>query len=670
MALFNAMILNVYDKHAPLRKIKLKHPPAPWLNDTIKLFISKRDRARRHYARLPSDANWLRYKAIRNKCNRLCREAKRVFIHDTIKKSNPEQTWKFLKSLGMGKNTANGDIVLDLNDLNTHFSKPPLVLDNVTKSITLHNLASLPLPQCVSFQFKPVTECDINKHVFAISSPASGNDGICSKMITLILSELLPILSHIFNFSLTSSTFPTIWKNAHIVPLPKKTCPSTPSDCRPISILPFLAKVLEHIVNKQLNDYLLFNNLLSPYQSGFRRGHSTATTLIKVTDDIRRAMDDRKLTVLLLLDFSNAFNSIDFDILLGILLSLNISSNVVDWFRSYLVGRSQRVRVKDLFSNWCKLSAGVPQGGVLSPLLFSIFINTVTYLISSHFHLYADDLQLYRHFNVEDLVSAFDAINTDLDNIHSWAKSFGLVLNPSKSQALLIGSRFLHNSIGNSSIPQLKYNDSIINLNSTGRNLGLIFSSDFSWVAYTNHIHNKVYRSFHSLKHLQNFLPFKTKISLVQTLIFPIIDYADSCYPDATEEILDRLERLQNVCIRYIFGLRKFDHISSFRKKLGWLPIRLRRNSRLLSLLYNILFNPSYPSYLRDRFDFLYPLDLPCRPCVRNLLRVPVHNTSYFSSSFSVRAVKLWNSLPHSIRTSESLDIFKNRLKQYYLSIA
>ncbi|CAH2220908.1 jg13462 [Pararge aegeria aegeria] len=144
-------------------------------------------------------------------------------------------------------------------------------------------------------------------------------------MIFLLLDTVAPVLSHIFNFSLSSGEFPKSWRKAHIIPIPKTKNPISFSQYRPISILPFLSKVLERIVHFQLNSFLVNNNILSPYQSGFRRGHSTVTALVKVCDDIRANMDNQLITILALLDFSNAFNTVDFDILLAILKSINIS---------------------------------------------------------------------------------------------------------------------------------------------------------------------------------------------------------------------------------------------------------------------------------------------------------------------------------------------------------
>lgn len=173
-------------------------------------------------------------------------------------------------------------------------------------------------------------------------------------------------------------------------------------DYRPISILPFLSKVLERVVNRQLMSFLQYNHLLNPFQSCFRPAHNTCSALIKITDDFRSAMDDRQPTLLTLLDFSSAFNCVDYEILLAILRSLNVSESLAEWFHSYLHGRQQRVRADDLFSDCYDVTAGVPQGGIHSPLLFSVFINSLVSVITfSAYHLYADDLQLYSPFKLE-----------------------------------------------------------------------------------------------------------------------------------------------------------------------------------------------------------------------------------------------------------------------------
>lgn len=188
-----------------------------------------------------------------------------------------------------------------------------------------------------------------------------------------------------------------------------------------------------------------------------------------------------------------------------------------------------------------------------------------------------------------------------------------------------------------------------------------------SWASQVNETGRKIFASLHSLRRLQNFLPLKTKVMLARSLLIPLLDYADVACLDASEALLDKLERYQNVCIRYIFGLRKFDHISEFRNKLNWLPIRMRRNSHILSLLYSALFNPTSPVYLKEKFHFLSDSSGGRLRSSHNLaLGIPDHQSHKFAKSFAMKAVVLWNSLPESVRKSQSIAVFKNNVKKHW----
>ncbi|CAH2236861.1 jg27265, partial [Pararge aegeria aegeria] len=250
---------------------------------------------------------------------------------------------------------------------------------------------------------------------------------------------------------------------------------------RPFSILPLISKLLERIVHFQLNSFLVNNNILSPYQSGFRRGHSTVTALVKVCDDIRANMDNQLITILALLDFSNAFNTVDFDILLAILKSINISEAAIDWFHSYLNGRQQCVYSQNKFSSYSSLTAGVPQGGVLSPLLFAIFINTVSKQLSSSFHLYADDLQVYIGSPSHSICEGIAEVNNELLSIYTWSNSYGLCVNPNKSQVIIIGSRQQLAKVNFSTLLSVRFNSTDLVLSTTVKNLGPLIDTTLSW---------------------------------------------------------------------------------------------------------------------------------------------------------------------------------------------
>ena len=669
IGLFNSLLIQLYDKHAPIRPVRMKHSPAPWLTEELKSLREKKNTAKTRFKMDPSDKNREKYKLIRNRCNRLCRDAQRRHIYNSVQNGNPARVWKFLKSLGIGRsrnNFVSKDINLD--SLNNHFSSS-VTIDSATKINTLQQLSSLPIPDGSSFIFGQLSDCDVKTNINTIASNAVGSDCIGRNMIIPLLDILTPVITHIFNYSLSTSTFPTTWKDAQIIPLPKKSNPSSYSDYRPISILPFLSKVLERMVHQQLSKFLSKNQLLNPFQSGFRPGHSTTTALVKIVDDIRFGMDNKCLTVLVLLDFSNAFNTIDFDILLGILHSLNISPAVIDWFHSYLNGRRQRIRAEDCHSAWCDVSVGVPQGGVLSPLLFALFINSISHCISSSYHLYADDLQIYSHGNLNDLPNTVQMVNTDLHRVSTWSKSYGLMINPTKTQAIVIGSSKLTSRIDWKALPPVILDGVQIPFCKEVKNLGLHVDSTLSWTKHIGEVSRKMFAAAGSLNRLRNFLPIPTKIALVQSLLFPIFDYADCCLSDLNENLLNKLERLQNFCIRIIFGLRKYDHVSEYRDQLQWLPIRQRRNSHMLFLLYNILFNPKSPPYLKERFQFLQPVRGHMRSSKSLLLSFPPHCSHAYTQSFSVQSIRLWNALPLIIRQSESLPIFKARVISHYLAL-
>ncbi|CAG4951495.1 unnamed protein product [Colias eurytheme] len=366
-------------------------------------------------------------------------------------------------------------------------------------------------------------------------------------------------------------------------------------------------------------------------------------------------MDKQHLTVLTLLDFSQAFNSVDFEILLSLLKSINISPPAIDWFRSYLIGRRQRIMNDDQYSSWCNLVAGVPQGGVLSPLLFAIFINSLTPHITSLYHMYADDLQIYTHSDAGSLPEAIRATNTDLASISKWSTLFGIQINPRKSQVIIIGSPQLRSKISWADLPPVHLNGIVIPYSSEVKNLGITFDEVLSWVPQVKAVSKRVFAAANSLKRLSRFLPIPTKVMLAQSLLLPLLDYADSCYTNLSEDQLNKLERLQNFCIRFIYGLRKFDHVSEFRKKLKWLPIRLRRNAHTLHLLYSILFHPSTPSYLKSNFHYLASESYTLRSSNNFLLRFPVHGSKLFGTSFTVSGIRLWNALPETIRGAQTI---------------
>ncbi|KAI5746491.1 hypothetical protein M8J77_004142 [Diaphorina citri] len=274
-----------------------------------------------------------------------------------------------------------------------------------------------------------------------------------------------------------------------------------------------------------------------------------------------------------------AFDSVDHDILIARLSSMNLSQNTLTWFRSYLDQRRQCVKGNGCTSSWLNCSSGVPQGSVLGPLLFSLFINSITSSITCKCHLYADDLQLYVHFPVAGYLDAVNQMNVNLESLRIWVKNHGILPNPRKFQAIVIGSSPILSQIDLSS-GILHFDNVPIPYSDQVKNLGVIMDKHLSWNSHINNISKKCNYSFHSLRILRRILPFGVRKMLCTALIMPIIEYADTVYLNITQELKVKVQRLQNSCVRYVFGLRKYDHVTMCRLSLGWMTVEQRRDIR------------------------------------------------------------------------------------------
>uniref|UniRef100_A0A3B1IJ57 Reverse transcriptase domain-containing protein n=1 Tax=Astyanax mexicanus TaxID=7994 RepID=A0A3B1IJ57_ASTMX len=315
--------------------------------------------------------------------------------------------------------------------------------DVTCSSSTTCSAARCPSTEGVAFSsFTSLTENETLALLTRSRPTTCPLDPIPSNLLQTIAPAIIPAITHTINASLTSGVFPTAFKQAHVTPLLKKPSlnPAQVDNYRPVSLLPFLSKTLERAVLNQVSGFLSQNDLLHQNQSGFKKGHSTETALLSVTEALKTARAAGQSSVLILLDLSAAFDTVNHDFLLTILSNMGTSDNVLSWFRSYLTGRSFKVLWQGQLSSAHSLSTGVPQGSVLGPLLFSIYTASLGQVIHSHgfsYHCFADDTQLYLSFSPEDhSISA--RISQCLSDISSWMKEHHLQLNLSKTELLVI----------------------------------------------------------------------------------------------------------------------------------------------------------------------------------------------------------------------------------------
>ncbi|KAK3545874.1 hypothetical protein QTP70_016449 [Hemibagrus guttatus] len=376
-------------------------------------------------------------------------------------------------------------------------------------------------------------------------------DPIPSAMLQTISPDLLPFITTVINGSLTSGHVPTAFKKARVIPILKKPALDTSdiSNYRPVSLLSFLSKILERVVCNQLSDYLMQNNLHDPNQSGFKAAHSTETALLAVTEKLHSARSAKLSSVLILLDLSAAFDTVNHKTLLSTLRSLGICGTAWEWFASYLDGRSYQVTWKGLTSAPCRLSTGVPQGSVLGPLLFSLYTHSLGKVISSHgfsYHCYADDTQLIFSFPPSDTTTSA-RISACLADISSWMTAHQLKLNPSKTELLIIP--------GDPSPAQdlaISLSNSMISPTASARNLGVTMDNQLSFSSHVTNVTRSCRFLLYNIRRIRPFLSTQATQVLVQSLVISRLDYCNSLLAGLPLNAIRPLQMIQNAAARLV----------------------------------------------------------------------------------------------------------------------
>jgi hypothetical protein len=388
--------------------------------------------------------------------------------------------------------------------------------------------------------------------------------------------------------------------------------------------------------------------LLNRYQSGFRPGHSTTTALLKITDDILTDLDRKFITVLVLLDFSKAFDTVNFKLLCQKLKAqFNFSDSAVELVKSYLMDRTQCVFADGALSSSLPVTQGVPQGSILGPLLFSVFINDISNsILFSKYHIYADDVQIYLGGGEENIASVVSQINTDLASISDWSTRNGLCLNSQKTQAMAI---YKYTPL---SLPDVKVGDTTIPYSAKVKNLGVIMNCNLTWDDQISSVVSGVNGALSRLWCTADFIPTETRRKLAVALLLPKFQYCDILYSQSSEGNKNRLNRLYNSCARYVYN------INNTRESMSAHAINITGNSldqlhayRICAFYYKIISQRS-AGYLYDKLRF-------GRSQRTGVLIPPRHYYTDRGNSFFVEGAGKWNSLSLEIRSARSIEAFR-----------
>ena len=384
-----------------------------------------------------------------------------------------------------------------------------------------------------------------------------------------------------------------------------------------------------------------------------------------MTDKALETMDSKKLTLLVLLDLSKAFDSLDHDILLAKLQSLGLNHSALEWFRSYLSERSQYVRIGSEVSDLKHTAYGVPQGSILGPALFNIYLNDLPTI--PHFgslESYVDDSKLYLSFPVKDVSTIVKQINEDLSRIASWCCHNHLLINPDKTKLLVMGTRQMLQKLPNLHITLLGKEIAPV---ASARDLGVQVDATLSYNEHVTNTTSTCMASLCQINRIKYLLDSRTLETVIKALVFSKLYFCSSVWANTSKTNVRKLQKIQNFAARILTGTRKYDHITPVLKELKWLsvPATLALNDAVLTFK---CLRGLAPHYLSSRFY--------TRASVhgrntrnKNKLDIPAFHTAAGQRSFLYRAVKCWNTLPDDITECKSLQNFKSKAKSYFYTI-
>ena len=444
----------------------------------------------------------------------------------------------------------------------------------------------------------------------------------------------------------------------------KKNEKTSPGNYRPVSVLSIVSKVLERVAYNQLEKYLNSNNLIYNLQSGFRPGFSTDTCLIFLTDLIRKELDKGNYTGMVLIDLQKAFDTVDHTILLQKLKAIGLNPPSILWFQEYLTGRIQVVDIGGTVSDLNDITCGVPQGSILGPLLFLLYVNDADAAVRCKLLLYADDSALL--ISGKDVSSIEQQLSEEMASLSDWLVDNKLSLHLGKTESILFGSK---RKLKKHSSLKICCNGTDISPTKSVKYLGAHINQTLSGDIMGNSVIKKSNAKLKFLYRKSNFLSDHAKKLLVSALIQCHFDYSCSFwYSNLSSKIKSKLQTTQNRMIRFVLGLDPRSHIGHDQFiKINWLPVEQRVNQIRLTHTHNF-FQKRAPMYLTGDFSRVCDSHSYITRDSNLSFNVP-HVKSFGLKSFQYTSIKLWNNLPNNIKRIEETSKFKYQVKHHLLQI-
>ena len=644
---FEGKSRSVMDAHIPARMVSKKNL-TPWINGSIKRMHRRKQRAFNHWRNRPSNDSLEKFQKQRKATHRATRKSYRDYIN-SICLDSPKRFWSYIKSL---KNDSTGIPSLRKNGkLHSDNIQKANILNNQFKDVFTLEKDFLPpethtdTPSMSDFSisvdgvYKLLK--DLNPH------KASGPDGIPAKILKMAATEVAPILSLIFQKSLDTGILPSPWLCANISPIFKKGDRSVASNYRPVSLTSICCKTLEHIIHTQIMHHFDTHSIITDRQHGFRKHHSCESQLILTVNDLVLSLNNRSQTDLIILDFSKAFDTVPHNRLLQKLKRYGINTKMLTWIANFLKHRKQRVVVGGEHSAWTDVISGVPQGTVLGPLLFLVYINDLPQNISSEVRLVADDCAMYReiHNNFDQ-----DQLQDDLDKLAQWQDEWQMQFNIKKCFVM----RITH--IRKPKLYEYKLGSHTLEETSCHAYLGVDITNNLNWNKHISRIPSSANRSLGFIKRNLYSCTKPIKETAYCSLVRPLLEYSSAVWDPYTKDLTNKIESIQRRAARFVANDYKYtSNVSDMIKDLNWSSLKDRRTISRLSILHkarqDLLALPVN--------DLLQPVQRLSRHVHSNCYKIIPSNKDCHKYSYLPQTVKDWNGLPYSTTLIEDPKKFK-----------
>ena len=679
---YEETVKSVVDTHAPLttRERKIRHRE-PWYNDDIHLARQVRRKNEMKWRRTKLEIHRQIYVHQRTEVNKMIVKAKQAYYETELSTGDQKACFQVINKMVGTSKTALPDAMNKrelCNDFSMFFAEK---IEKIQIQIR-KQLESLEITRPTPAQHLDITHVDSKLDHLAMTTSdelrriieqcpnkTCSLDPMPTELLKKTLGVHLPRVVARVNKSFNEGLFPKCLRTSLVKPIIKKEGLDANqfSNYRPVSNIPFCAKILEKVAVKRLTNHLQENSLLEEYQSAYRALHSTETALLRVNHDIASALDKNYVVLFAMLDLSAAFDTIDQEQLVHVLQDVfGIEGRALSWFTSYLEDRTQRVKIGLETSDYMPLKCGIPQGSVLGPVMFTLYTTPLQEVMKKHgihYHKYADDIQLYVMFDPcvsGSREAAKQQLQDCIDDIRMWMAKHHLKLNDAKTEVIQFQSKHHLKQYG---LTDITIGDSCIEPAAKVRNLGVYFDQHLTMADQVTAVCAACNYHLRRLSSIRQYLTTEATKTAVQALVTSRLDYCNSLLLGLPATQITRLQRIQNKAARLVARTSYSDHITPILRELHWLPVEERIVFKMLVLAFKCLHDLA-PAYLCELLQ-LRSRDSRLRQAGPLILHQPVPHKGIGDHAFGNTAPMHWKPLPDELRAAETVSKFKKLLKTY-----